>query len=101
MHFCIGFCNTRKVYNFVRCLQQHWQQLALYLGYSQEEVDAIVECCPPDDINGQIKMFLRLWWMPDCETRTQAILDELKACAGIISTPDTQIYKTKGETVLS
>ena len=105
MHFYVGFCNTRKIYTFVKCLHQQWQQLALYLGYTQEEIDAIVERCPPNDINYQIKMFLRLWWMPNCGTMTQGILDDLKRCAGITSASDVdmQIYcphKTKGDTGL-
>ena len=57
-------------------LGQSWRELALYLGYSEMEVEAVTRAGGGDP-GRQVLMLLRVWWMPDCgKEKTQALLNK-------------------------
>ena len=71
-----GHCNPPYVSEMLLKLGQSWRELALYLGYSEMEVEAVTRAGGGDP-GRQVLMFLRVWWMPDCgKEKTQALLNK-------------------------
>ena len=71
-----GHCNPPYVSELLLKLGQSWRELALYLGYSEMEVEAVTRAGGGDP-GRQVLMLLRVWWMPDCgKEKTQALLNK-------------------------
>ena len=72
--YTVGLSNPREVYQFVLNLQAQWRSLATHLGYTEQEIGCILRA-GGNDYRMQIRLFLRVWWMPDCgEGKTVNIL---------------------------
>ena len=72
--YTVGLSNPPEVYQFVLNLQVQWRSLATHLGYTEREIGSILRA-GGNDYRMQIRLFLRVWWMPDCgEGKTVTIL---------------------------
>jgi ankyrin repeat protein len=69
-------CNPPHVYQTLLRLQQNWPALAVHLGYTEVEIDAVARA-GEGRLQPQVRMFLRVWWMPDCGDKTPGLLDQV------------------------
>ena len=60
----------------MRCFKAQWKAFASFLGYTVQEI-AAVEAKGGKDTYAQIKLFLRVWWMPDCGEKKE-MMDTLQ-----------------------
>jgi hypothetical protein len=75
--------SPRDMRNFLLTLGERWVEIARYLGFSREEIDAIMQSYP-DSIEKQVEEFLEEWKMPDSGQKTLPLMHKLKALAGIV-----------------
>ena len=69
-----GFSNSQQVCTWVRDLREQWKKFAMYMGFTRDEVQQI-ERSSNGTLDDQCKIFLRVWWMPNCEKALE-ILEE-------------------------
>ncbi len=70
---CVGLANCPKVRDYIGNHKEEWQLLAVYMGYTRQEVQEMQKNHPTDR---QLQVFLRVWRMPNCDGSEIAILDE-------------------------
>jgi len=71
--FPICHSNPPQVWSTFHRLGDTWAEFALYLGYTKEQVASITKQSP-NNVGLQIRFFLRVFQLPDMDSRTQSIL---------------------------
>ena len=62
----------------VHDLKENWKEFAFHLGFSDKEIGSITAQYP--STAQQIRMFLRVFRMPDLKQRTEFILHDVLEC---------------------
>ena len=65
-------------------IASRWEKLLLYLGLPPTLVDSIKVASNRYSINQQLERFLRVWRVPDCGERMEAILYAMAESAGLV-----------------
>ena len=76
--------NPPDVESYFYHLQNKWWNMAAFLGYSKDDLDAVITE-PDNSVQRQIGKFLAIFKMPDCGACTITILHKAGGKAGITS----------------
>lgn len=76
--------NPPDVESYFYHLQNKWWNMAAFLGYSKDDLDAVITE-PDNSVQRQIAKFLAIFKMPDCGACTITILHKAGGKGGITS----------------
>lgn len=80
-----GYSNPPCVCSFLDKYKSKWSRIALFLGYDKKLIESLElrnQYCPEE----QIRLFQRVWRVPDCGEQLEDILETLADCAELNST---------------